>query len=1406
MQATYATHKEKHRSVFSTLIESGGLFLCFVSLASCPCVSKQKMSYYIGYSQREIYRKRCDELGCACNSAVIQLLSDVPGEVTSLTSLDLSRNFLGRKGVIPLLDVIESAAQLRSLDLRDQQLGNDTVEVICARLRRHPSLLTLNLSNNPITLAISSALLELASQNTVLQNIYLENTLVRPSMVTAIEVQLGKNRALANAASAVSTVDGGSSRRICGITSSATGPCAVGTKAVSPLAEQSALPTAAGGGKSAAAMLRRDDSTAPIAAGSARPRQCIPAHELQHVLRSYNHSTADCFFYSDPTKDVWAWCEDRHYVFEDDQFSSHNDHLHRTARHTYGIAGWRRVGELYPDATLFGCEGARTNSNDTAQQATSHTNGAGFPDTCQDTVKEVMGVERAAVGVTPCGSNAAYVQPTSVFWQLPTDVPEGFTWIFTVLMASLKEVESLYSLFCASSTEYPDGGMRVQRGTACPGIYTMRVFVDGQWRYLLVDDFLPVDKYGQLIFTKPSMDNKAFWPCLFEKALAKLHGGYHFLDSQFDKHHDGIDGPNIRKHISWLFLEKENSQRANSAAGDGAGGAAVYDNGSDTDWHTVPDDSLICEEVAKNCGRIMSRLTKGLYDSYRLHPVEEVPLTLFEELHKVLGVPLSSANVRGGNANPLGGRQTESLKRSFLASCNVSVDVPASVCGVPSYMIAAIAFSRDASRTCRGIHPRCAYEIVRVCHAGGVRLLEMRNPWCGTEKWTGDWADGSPLWKMNPEVAELLLTRGHIGRHIQRGNSNLSQLSNSALTVERMSFKRSLFGTLSEMGGSMTEASLTTRADSVISLSRGTQAAAAPAQKSTFWMSYTDFLQNFEWVHTCRVFGDEFHRQDVHGAWTRDSAGGNAREPSWYRNPHYRFSLPYRATVYMQLTRRDRRLHQTRGPVMEREEGGGGIALELLCDTHYPLHCPTISRRVAETNTCGPLHISAPEDFVTGNEENERGIQETMSGRGFGDIDGDFHGAFSSLLFSEERQIGNCLSLGALLDAGTQYWIVPSTCTPRVLDEFDLVVISTSPFILQAAQESQYWDRRTIMSELLFSTSARTQQAGPNEGEVAIVFDSRTRVSTDANLVLQNQKRRCSRRFAGSSVKPSLETESATFCSAACRVVVAVSMDLVVAGEETINSSVEDAYDHVSIQAEERHATPTLQLAIVPGELGAEGRPTRVVGKLEPLTARTYVLDRHTLLETVIMPANPNTVEHYTAICSLHPEGSRARVEYRVWCSAPLLEVMDLPMLSKQDVTLMWDDENGSGNYYEGTGHPQVELSKLRPFQRFAISMRMLDYDTIKPAIMFSVICNDQQQGEPVDGRLGNSDVLLQSAYVHDTYVQDGFHLDEQPPESLIIIPCLQPTGTKGRCLLTISSDSEDYCVYPLRRAAAYPL
>jgi calpain-15 len=67
------------------------------------------------------------------------------------------------------------------------------------------------------------------------------------------------------------------------------------------------------------------------------------------------------------------------------------------------------------------------------------------------------------------------------------------------------------------------------------------------------------------------------------------------------------------------------------------------------------------------------------------------------------------------------------------------------------------AYSRGTSdkEATKGIVEGHAYSILNVKEAGGMKFLELRNPW-GTFSWEGAWSDNSDLWKQNPDVASAL--------------------------------------------------------------------------------------------------------------------------------------------------------------------------------------------------------------------------------------------------------------------------------------------------------------------------------------------------------------------------------------------------------------------------------------------------------------------------------------------------------------------------------------------------------------------------------------------------------------------------------------------------------------------------
>jgi hypothetical protein len=83
------------------------------------------------------------------------------------------------------------------------------------------------------------------------------------------------------------------------------------------------------------------------------------------------------------------------------------------------------------------------------------------------------------------------------------------------------------------------GAMASHRGKSLPrifikydvdvGVYGVRICLDGEWTYVIVDDWMPVDYNGDLMYAK-CKDPQEVWVPILEKAYCKLHTCYEMCD------------------------------------------------------------------------------------------------------------------------------------------------------------------------------------------------------------------------------------------------------------------------------------------------------------------------------------------------------------------------------------------------------------------------------------------------------------------------------------------------------------------------------------------------------------------------------------------------------------------------------------------------------------------------------------------------------------------------------------------------------------------------------------------------------------------------------------------------------------------------------------------------------------
>ncbi|KAG5502369.1 hypothetical protein JIQ42_05246 [Leishmania sp. Namibia] len=142
-----------------------------------------------------LYRQYCAEEGCKANSALVRYIQDRGGHF-SLERLNLGNNYLGPKGLRPVLRMIDLCQTIVSINLENNGIDNDAVADLCEVLQRHVSVASLNLSHNPISFAGGKRLLQLVEANPRITELRLDRTDIFEGSQSRICMALQHNTAI----------------------------------------------------------------------------------------------------------------------------------------------------------------------------------------------------------------------------------------------------------------------------------------------------------------------------------------------------------------------------------------------------------------------------------------------------------------------------------------------------------------------------------------------------------------------------------------------------------------------------------------------------------------------------------------------------------------------------------------------------------------------------------------------------------------------------------------------------------------------------------------------------------------------------------------------------------------------------------------------------------------------------------------------------------------------------------------------------------------------------------------------------------------------------------------------------------------------------------------------------------
>ncbi|KAG5479716.1 hypothetical protein LSCM4_05722 [Leishmania orientalis] len=145
-------------------------------------------------SNAELYTYYCRRFACHPNSAVKRYLDEAAG--SPLEVVDVSANYLGLRGLIPVLDLVKNTKTVHTLDVSNHTMEQEQVEHLAYCLALHPSLRTVRLCNDGLHDGHVDALLQLLAENASIECVCVNGNNLTAASVQAIEEALEKSKAV----------------------------------------------------------------------------------------------------------------------------------------------------------------------------------------------------------------------------------------------------------------------------------------------------------------------------------------------------------------------------------------------------------------------------------------------------------------------------------------------------------------------------------------------------------------------------------------------------------------------------------------------------------------------------------------------------------------------------------------------------------------------------------------------------------------------------------------------------------------------------------------------------------------------------------------------------------------------------------------------------------------------------------------------------------------------------------------------------------------------------------------------------------------------------------------------------------------------------------------------------------